>query len=63
MPSAAPKLLLNLMGVFASLTGLLGFLANGAAICLFCRASKVSCAEKVYQWNIFMEFINLYSLT
>ena len=41
MASAAPNLLLNLIGVYSTLTGLLGFLANGAAICLFCRVSKV----------------------
>ena len=34
-------LLLNLMGVYSSLTGLLGVMANGAAIFLFARTSKV----------------------
>ena len=36
-----PPTLLDIMGVWASLTGVLGFLANGAAISLFCRSSKV----------------------
>jgi hypothetical protein len=36
-----PPTLLDMMGVWASLTGVLGFLANGAAISIFCRSSKV----------------------
>ena len=41
MALVPPDLLLNLMGVYSSLTGLLGFMANGAAIFLFARTSKV----------------------
>ena len=36
-----PTMLLNIMGVWASVTGVMGFLANGAAIGLFCRSKKV----------------------
>ena len=41
MALVPPDLLLNLMVVYFSLTGLLGFIANGAAIFLFARTSKV----------------------
>ena len=36
-----PVSLLYLMGGWAAVTGVLGFLANGAAICVFCRTRKV----------------------
>ena len=39
--SRPPGLLLNMMGVYASLTGLLGVAANGAAIWLFITSPKV----------------------
>jgi hypothetical protein len=45
-----PPTLLNIMGVWATVTGLVGVLANGAAICLFCRAGKV---KSYYYLNIF----------
>ena len=44
MALVPPNLLLNLMGVYSSLTGLLGVMANGAAIFLFARTSKVRLA-------------------
>ena len=37
----APNLLLNVMGVYSGLTGLVGCLANITAIILFSRTSKV----------------------
>ena len=37
-----PTLLLDLMGVWASVTGIVGFMANAAAICLFYRSRKVN---------------------
>ena len=36
-----PASLLYLMGGWSGVTGVFGFLANGAAICVFCRARKV----------------------
>ena len=37
-----PTLLLDMMGVWASITGVAGFITNAAAICLFYRSTKVN---------------------
>ena len=37
-----PTLLLDLMGVWASITGVFGFIRKAAAICLFYRSRKVN---------------------
>ena len=61
MSNPAPPLLLNMMGVWASLTGLLGVLANGAAICLFCRSNKVghTLCKVIANRNVFCNSNNL----
>ena len=52
-----PTLLLDMMGVWASITGLCGFIANAAAICLFCKSRKVNiywvwCSANIYMLPI-----------
>ncbi len=42
-----PPLLYAVMGIWASITGLTGFLANSIAIGLFCSSSKVSTGKHI----------------
>ena len=38
-----PDLILDMIAVWAAFTGLIGFFANGLAICTFCFSRKVNC--------------------